>query len=199
MADGDKGIVRQLQLAVLFSGVTALVLAVGLVLGIVALKARMTPHKKKPPEVALPGPMQVIKDQIYNLGEANRYLKATIVMELDNENKKAKVLAEFQDEAKKRDPQIRDIVIRIMSGKTFQEINSPAGKSQLKEEIRKKINAVLSRGEVKRILFTKFATSLTGPRSPVVQGHRPSPATMNPSTAGGRVNSFLPGKALGKP
>jgi flagellar FliL protein len=157
MADGDKGIARQLQMAVMLSSVTALVLAIGLVLGIVALKARMTPHKKKPPEVALPGPMMVIKDQIYNLGEANRYLKATIVMELDKENKKDKEMPAFLDEAKKRDPQIRDLVIRLMSGKTFREINSPAGKAQLKEELRKKINAVLSRGEVKQVLFTQFA------------------------------------------
>lgn len=158
MANGEKGgLNRLLQLAVALNVFTVVLLAVALTLGTVAVMAKLNPQKKKPGEVPLPGPTVVISDQVYNLGEPNRYLKATILLELNAENKSEKMNATFLEEMKKRDPQIRDLIVRELSGKTFREVNSPQGKEQLKEELRVKINALLSRGELKRIMFTSFA------------------------------------------
>ena len=50
-----------------------------------------------------------------------------------------------------------DLIISEISGKTFREVSTPEGKEQLKEELRLKINEVLQKGELKRIMFTSFA------------------------------------------
>ena len=158
MAKGKQGGVYWiLRTAVGLSAFTIVVLALGLALGTAAMMAKINPHKKKPGEVPLPGPTVIITDQVYNLGEPGRYLKATIVLELNVDNRTEKQNQALFDEVKKRDPQLRDLIIREVSGKTFREVNSPQGKEMLKEELRLKINGTLSRGELKRIMFTSFA------------------------------------------
>ena len=158
MAQGRYGIFyRVFRLAVGLSVFTIVVLALGLTIGTVSMMARINPHKKKPGEVPMPGPTVVISDQVYNLGEPSRYLKATILLELNADNRSERQNQEFLDEVKKREPQLRDLLVREVSGKTFREVNSPQGKEQLKEELRLKINGLLLRGELKRIMFTSFA------------------------------------------
>lgn len=148
---------RLLQTAVAVNAFAFVVLGLGLAVGTFSVMAKLNPQKKKPGEVPLPGPTVTITDQVYVLGEPNRYLKATILLELNAENKSEKQNAAFLDEVKRREPQIRDLVIREVSGKTFREVNSPQGKEQLKEELRLKINGLLTKGELKRIMFTSFA------------------------------------------
>src|SRR5678810_869557 len=105
----------------------------------------------------LPGPALKSDDHIYNLGEPNRYMKAAMTIEMNTAGMKEKEEIEFMDEVKRRDPYIRDLIISEVSGKTFREVSTPEGKEQLKEELRVKINALLSRGEVKEVMFTSFA------------------------------------------
>jgi flagellar FliL protein len=158
MADGDgKGFNRLLQLAVVVNLASVLLLGVVLTLGVVMIRARLNPVKKEVKEVSLPGPTVAISDQVYNLGEPNRYLKASMLLEMNSEKKSDKEMAGLNEEVKKRESQIRDIVIRVISGKTYREVNSPQGKEQLKDELKTRINEVLARGEIKRILFTSFA------------------------------------------
>lgn len=157
MANGDNKLLRLLQVSVALSAFTVVLLAVGLTLGGVAMMAKMNPTKKKVGNVPMPGPTVTISDQVYNLGEQNHYLKATILLELDVENRPEKQVAMFTEEVKRREPQIKDIIIREISGKTFREVNSPHGKEQLKEELRLKVNEILAKGELKHILFTSFA------------------------------------------
>jgi flagellar basal body-associated protein FliL len=148
---------RMAVIATIIASVTLVLFAISLGLGGVALNERL--HPKKAPRVLqpLPGPIVAIRDQVYNLAEPARFVKASIVFELSVEGKSVKEIAAFAEEVKKRDSQIRDIVIRVMNGVTFMEINSPHGKATLKETIRKKINEILSRGEIKSVLFTTFA------------------------------------------
>jgi len=155
--EDNKGLYRLVQVSVALSAFTVVLLAIGLTLGTVAMMAKMNPTKKKVGSVPMPGPTITISDQVYNLGEPNRYLKATILLELDVENRPEKQVAMFVEEVKKREAQIRDSVIREVSGKTFREVNSPQGKEQLKEELRLKLNELLSLGELKHVLFTSFA------------------------------------------
>ena len=157
MANGDKSLYRLLQASVALNVFTVVLLAIGLTLGTVVMMAKLNPAKKKPGETPMIGPTVTISDQVYNLGEPNHYLKATIILELDVDNKSEKQIAAFLEEVKKRDPQVKDIVIREISAKTFREVNSPQGKEQLKEELRLKINGILARGELKNVLFTSFA------------------------------------------
>jgi len=158
MANGDgKGFNRLLQLAVVINLASVVLMAVVLTLGVVIVKAKLNPVKTPTKDFPLPGPTAAISDQVYNLGEPNRYLKATILLEMDSEKKSDKEMAGLNEEVKKRESQIRDIVIRVISGKTYREVNSPQGKEQLKDELKTRINEVLSRGEIKRIMFTSFA------------------------------------------
>lgn len=62
-------------------------------------------------------------------------------------------------EIEKRKPQIRDIVIILLSSKTYKEIESAEGKNALRDEIRDRVNAFLTKGKIKRVLFTNIITN----------------------------------------
>ena len=148
---------RMIRASVGFCAFAAFILAAAIVLGMVTTMVKMNPHKKKPGEVPLPGPTVTIKDQVYNLGDPNRYLKAAILLELNTDNKSERQNQTFLEKVRKRESQIRGLIINEVSRKTFREVNSPQGKEQLKEELRLRINELLSPDELKSIMFTSFA------------------------------------------
>lgn len=80
--------------------------------------------------------------------EGSRLLKVVLELEVDNDK--------VQEEIEKRKPQIRDIIIIILSSKTYGIVSSQEGKESLREEIRDTLNSFLTRGKVKRVLFTEF-------------------------------------------
>lgn len=148
---------RLVRASVGLSAFAAFLLAAAILLGMVATMVKINPHKKKPGEVPLPGPTVTIKDQVYNLGEPNRYLKAAILLELNTDNKSERQNQAFLEKVRKRESQIRGLIINEVSRKTFREVNSPQGKEQIKEELRLRINEMLSPDELKSIMFTSFA------------------------------------------
>ncbi len=138
-------------------------IAIAMLLGAITIGGLLMMTKLNPKAVkvedksGMPGPTIKIEDQIYNLGEPNRYVKASMQLELGTGVMKEKEAVEFMDEVKRREPHIRDLIISEISGKTFREVSTPEGKEQLKEELRVKINAILSRGEIREVMFTSFA------------------------------------------
>lgn len=80
--------------------------------------------------------------------DADRYIKVTIVMEVQDEKVK--------EEATKRMPQIKDSINTLLFTKTSEELKSPEGIERLKEEIIKRTNAILPLGGVKDVYFTEF-------------------------------------------
>lgn len=60
------------------------------------------------------------------------------------------------DELDKRKPQIRDIIIFLVSSKTFDDISTRQGKEMLRDEIRDQVNPFLTKGQIKRVYFTDF-------------------------------------------
>jgi flagellar FliL protein len=96
------------------------------------------------------GPMFPLDQFIVNLLSENnrRFLKVAIDLELDEED----VLEELGTKI----PRIRDIVIRVLSSKSLEEISTPKGKEKLKKELIGQLNAVLLDGQVVRIYFTDF-------------------------------------------
>jgi len=87
---------------------------------------------------------------IVNLADqgVQRYLKVQVAVELDN--------PKLEEEIKKREPQIKDIVISVLSSKTVSDINTPQGKIALKQEIIKRANMVLTEGEITELFFSEF-------------------------------------------
>jgi len=106
--------------------------------------------KHKVSNLAEIGPIYPLDPFVVNLvsGNANRYLKCKIDLELDSQ--------ELQQEIDKKLPAIRDLIIRILSSKTVEEIQTSKGKEKLKEEIKRKINEILTTGEVRNVYFTEF-------------------------------------------
>ncbi|MCF6339981.1 MAG: flagellar basal body-associated protein FliL [Sulfurimonas sp.] len=77
-----------------------------------------------------------------------RYLKATISLELDDE--------ELSIELDNKSPVIRDRIIRILTSKTLEEISSKKGKKKVSEQIIDTLNAMIVDGRVQGIYFTEF-------------------------------------------
>ena len=96
------------------------------------------------------GPMYPMNQFIVNLLSENgsRFLKTTVNLEMDK--------PELSAELDKKKPLIRDIIIRTLSSKTFEEVSTIKGKDRLKDEIVSKINDVLADGQIKNIFFTDF-------------------------------------------
>ena len=91
------------------------------------------------------GPMYPMNAFIVNLLSENgsRFLKTTIDLEMDK--------SELSAELDKKKPLIRDIIIRVLSSKTFEEVSTLKGKDKLKAELVNKINDVLADGHIKHI------------------------------------------------
>lgn len=67
--------------------------------------------------------------------------------------------ADVQEEINKRMPQVRDIIIILLSSKSYNQISTPKGKERLKEEIRDTVNSFLTKGKINKVLFTQFINS----------------------------------------
>ena len=96
------------------------------------------------------GPVYPMDQFIVNLlsESGGRYLKVTLDIELDNN----KLAAEMD----MKRSLVRDIIIRTLSAKTYEEISTLKGKDRLKDEIVSKLNEVLADGRVRNIFFTDF-------------------------------------------
>ncbi len=62
----------------------------------------------------------------------------------------------IQDELEKRKAQIRDIIIILLSGKSYDEVATREGKEQLRNEIKDTVNAFLTNGKIANVYFTDF-------------------------------------------
>jgi len=88
-----------------------------------------------------------------NLADINitRYARVNIKLELNN--------YDVEEEVERRTPQIRDLIIVLLSSKKFNDINSTEGKDNLRMEIIKSINTYLVKGEIVNLYFTDFVVN----------------------------------------
>lgn len=78
----------------------------------------------------------------------NKLLKLNMELEVEGEK--------VSEEIDKRKPQIRDIIIILLSSKTYAQLSSTEGKEFLREEVRDTVNSFLTKGKIKRVHFTEF-------------------------------------------
>lgn len=76
--------------------------------------------------------------------------RVTLELEIGNQN------TEITEEIERRKPQIRDIIIILLSSKTYEQIATKEGKDNLRDEIKGRLNSFLTKGKIKSILFTEF-------------------------------------------
>jgi flagellar FliL protein len=106
--------------------------------------------KEKHGEENFVGEMIPLETFLVNLSghRGNMLLKVSMEFEVEGD----KIAAEID----KRKPQIRDIIIILLSSKTHAQMESAEGKEFLREEIRDTVNTFLSSGKIKRVHFTEF-------------------------------------------
>ena len=102
------------------------------------------------PVEKLLGPIFSLETFIVNLADkgGKRYLRITIDLELDS--------AELEGEVAKRLPQVRDSILTILPTKRFEDISSAQGKTALRDQMLKRINGMLARGQITNIYFKEF-------------------------------------------
>jgi len=135
-------------------GIVVLLIAVGVAAYLLGARsaqnmtAEVAVEETEKPEGV--GPMVDVKDFIMNILDKNetRYLKASITLELENEETVAEV--------NERMPQIRDAILLLIGSKTFAELSDLQGKLQLRAEIIVRLNKLLKKGKIKGIYFTEF-------------------------------------------
>jgi len=79
---------------------------------------------------------------------ADRYLKVAMVLQVSNVAVKEEIVS--------RDPQIKDSIITVLSSKSPEEVLTIQGKYDLKLELVKRINGVVTTGVVREMFFTEF-------------------------------------------
>lgn len=90
---------------------------------------------------------------LVNLAEDQGQKLFKVEMEFDVDS------TDVQEEINKRMPQVRDIIIILLSSKNYSQISTPKGKENLKEEIRDTVNSFLTKGKINKVLFTQFINS----------------------------------------
>jgi flagellar protein FliL len=80
--------------------------------------------------------------------DGRRYLKATVQVEFFGPR--------VPDEFEARVPQIRDLLLTLLTSKLFAEIRTPAGKAVLHDEMVNRMNRALNKDLVKAVYFTEF-------------------------------------------
>jgi len=113
--------------------------------------AEMTTHSKsgaKKPQK--PGEIYLVEDVIVNPKntEGRHFVNVSIGLEEGNKN--------IGDELKKRDAQIRDILIDVFVSRTIQQLDDVADKDSLKSEIARRLNQLLGKGSIRHVYFSNF-------------------------------------------
>lgn len=96
------------------------------------------------------GPMFPLDAFTVNLLSENgrRYLKVEMNLELSGE--------ELGAELEGKKAVIRDVIIRLLSSKSLEEISTSKGKEKLKDQIVEQLNMRLRDGSIKNVYFTEF-------------------------------------------
>ena len=153
---GEKGGSKLLLIVIIV--LLLLLLVIG---GLVAYFLLSSPKKEQPAaqqeikthkvtQLTKMGPIYPLDPFTVNLvsSNADRYLKCKINFELDS--------PALQKEIDQKIPAIRDMIISILSSKSVEEIQTSKGKEKLKDEIKRKVNAILTTGEIRNVYFTEF-------------------------------------------
>lgn len=106
-------------------------------------------HKPKDADNYI-GKLIPLETFLVNLAGSRGRQLAKVNIELEVEGERV------EEEIDKRKPQIRDIIIILMSSKTYAQISSKEGKDFLRSEIRDTVNAFLTKGKIKSVFFTEL-------------------------------------------
>lgn len=107
-------------------------------------------HQKEQAEPEFIGKLIPLETFLVNLADSRGQKLAKINMELEVGND------EVQKEIEKAKPKIRDVIIMILSARSYAEVSTKKGKEALRDEIRDQLNLFLTKGQINRVYFTEF-------------------------------------------
>lgn len=95
-------------------------------------------------------PIHTIENMVLNPAGSGgtRFLMVTVALEL-----KSEAVAE---EVKRRDPELRDVLLRVLGAKTVEQLADVTAREALKEELRDSTSAAFPRGAVRRLYLPQF-------------------------------------------
>jgi flagellar FliL protein len=114
------------------------------------IKGEAETQEKEKKEAAITGKVIPLDTFLVNFAgsKGRRVAKVNMEMEVEGEG----VVSEIDQ----RKAQVRDIIIILLSGKTYDQVSNREGKDKLKEQIRDTVNAFLTKGKIKEVYFTEF-------------------------------------------
>lgn len=112
-----------------------------------AAPAKEGSHGEPTTEVGIMFPLDLFTVNLLS-ESGRRYLKVEMNLELEGE--------ELALELETKKPVLRDVIIRILSGKSLEEVSTIKGKETLKEEIVTDLNQRVKDGQIKNVYFTDF-------------------------------------------
>lgn len=109
-----------------------------------------TEHEKEEAKKITSKPIVPLETFIVNLAgsKGRRVAKVNIELEVSK--------LDVKNEIEGRQAQVRDIIIMILSSKTYEYVSTKEGKNQLRDEIKDTVNAFLSKGKIESVFFTEF-------------------------------------------
>lgn len=107
-------------------------------------------QKEEAATEGLKAPVVPLETFIVNLAgsKGRRILRVDLELEVAD----SKVVAEVEQ----RKAQIRDIIIIMLSGRTYDQISAKEGKNELRDDIKGTLNAFLTKGKVSNVFFTNL-------------------------------------------
>jgi flagellar FliL protein len=107
-------------------------------------------HKEETEEKKFVGKVVPLETFIINLAGTKGRKVAKVNMELELKGEKV------AEEIDKRKAQIRDVIIILLSSKTYEEVSTREGKDALRNEIKDTLNSFLVQGKISNVFFTEF-------------------------------------------
>lgn len=100
-----------------------------------------------------------LEEFVVNLADRDspRYLKVNLVIDMESKGKKSKHKVGHGAAANPEEARARDAIIAVLTSKSYNELLSEDGKTQLKADLKKALNVGLEDVEVVNIYFTSFA------------------------------------------
>jgi flagellar protein FliL len=97
------------------------------------------------------GKVIALEPVVVNLAqsEGRRYLKATVHLEVPEEEKIVK-------EVEARKPQILDLLVNMLTKKTLAEVTAPEGLDALRAEILERVTQTVGKERVRQVFVTEF-------------------------------------------
>ncbi len=107
-------------------------------------------HHEATEEKNFIGKVVPLETFIVNLAGSKGRKVTKVNMELELKGEKV------AEEIDKRKAQIRDIIIILLSSKTYEEVSTREGKDSLRNEIKDTLNSFLVQGKISNVFFTEF-------------------------------------------